>query len=365
MARRRGTILQRARGYYAVASVVDEAGKRHRPRSGPFRTRREAETALGQMMADIDQGSFVTPDRTPIADYLARWLAARRHELRPTTAANYAGVVRRYVVPAIGSVAMKDLKPSHIARLYADMRDRGLSARTVRTVHIVLHRALADAVRDGTLVRNVADAVRLPRVEAPEMKTWDAEQLNQFLTATRDHAMHAGFFTAAMTGLRRGELLGVRWADVDLDDATLAVRRTIVVVDGVMVEGEPKTNRSRRVIDLDPVTIDVLRWWKVQQAERLLASGKRTDRVFPWRPEDVSAEFRKAARRAGVPVVRFHDLRHTSATLMLSAGLPVHVVSARLGHTSAVVTWGTYAHVLPGADAAAAETMRQMVFGDG
>jgi integrase len=352
MARRRGTVERRARGFYAKASVVDDAGVRHRPRTGPHPTARDAQRALDALLADIDRGTFVLADATPLADYLAGWLAVRTHALRPSTHAGYAAVFSRYVTPAIGQVPLKDLRPSHLNALYADMVARGLSARTVRTVHVPMRRALADAVREGILARNVADAATLPRTQHTEMATWDGDTLSAFLTFAHTHAPQetaTALHVAATTGMRRGEVAGLRWDAVDLERATLRVTSTRTVVNRQVVTGEPKTSRSRRTVALDAGTVAALRRWKLAQPPSEL--------VFTMHPDYLSATFETLQVAAGVMRIRLHDLRHTAASLMLGAGIPVHVVSARLGHVNPTTTWNVYSHVLPTQGIEAAEVM--------
>jgi integrase len=358
MTRPRGTVRQRASGRWYVQLSVTEAatGKRSRPTIGPFATKREARTALTAALAERDAGTHVVPSAEPVADYLRAWLDSRRHDLRPTTLHGYRGVVARYVVPAIGAVPLRDLKPQHLQALYARMQDGGLSARTVRTVHVVLHRAFADAVLHQVLARNPCDAVRPPRLSPVEMATWDADQVAAFLRhvrASADPETNVAVHVAAMTGMRRGEVCGLRWDDIDLDAGTIRVTRTRVVVAGEVRDGEPKTSRSRRVIDIDRFTVTALREWKLAQPP--------SPDVVTQHPETLSDRFDALVKSSGLPRIRFHDLRHTHVTLLLSNGVPVHVVSARVGHANANITLGVYAHVLPGADGEAADLFARLV----
>jgi integrase len=180
----------------------------------------------------------------------------------------------------------------------------------------------------------------------------------------KNDPLYPAFVTVAMTGMRRAEVCGLRWADVDLDAAHLSITRTVVVVRGVPVEGEPKTTRGRRVVDLDPVTVGVLRAWKAQRRQDQVKTGQRDDRVVLVHPEVLSDAFDRAVRRAKVPRIRFHDLRHTHASLLAAAAVPPHVISARLGHATVGFTLSVYAHVLPGHQADAAASVARVVFGD-
>lgn len=340
MTRRRGRVTKGARGFYAVASATGDDGTRTRPRVGPYPTAREAQDALDDLIADIRKGTFAQDDRTPLGDYLRAWLKVHATTLKPSTAHGYGAVIDRYT-PPIGAVPLADLRPSHLNALYAGMTKRGLSPHTVRTVHVVIRRALADAVREGTMTRNVAEAASLPRVPHVEQSAWSADEARAFIDATVADPHHPLFVTALTTGMRRGELAGLRWEDVDLAAGTVAVKRTRTVIGGRIVEGEPKTKTSRRTIDIDPGTVAVLRAWRLRQ-------GPGAVGVFPGYPDTFSKAWDDAVKRAGARRIRFHDARHTAASLMLQAGVPVNVVSRRLGHASPMVTLTIYSHVMPG-----------------
>ena len=350
MTRRRGFVQKRARGWYAIASMTDRAtGKRQRPRLGPFNSPRAAQAALDGLLADIHRGRFAVADRTPLATYLTGWLAVHRVTLKAATAYGYAAVIDRYIAGTIGAVPLADLRPSHLNGLYAAMSDRGLAPRTVRTVHNVIRRALADAVREGTVARNVGDAASLPRVGHVEQTAWSADEARAFLHATADDPDHALFVVALTTGMRRGELAGLQWDDIDFDAGTIMVRRTRTTVGAKVVEADPKTKTSRRVVDVDAGTVATLRRWRIRQAPHFY--------VFPGDPNRLSKAWNVAVKRTGARRIRFHDARHTAASLMLQAGVPVNVVSRRLGHASAMVTLTVYAHVIPGQGRDAADRL--------
>ena len=364
MPRRQGTIVQRARGYYAVASTVDAmTGKRHRPRVGPFPTPREARDALDQLLGDISAQRFTVADRTPLAVYLTGWLAVHRTTLKPSTAHGYRAVIDRYMGP-IAAVPLADLKPSHLNGLYAAMVERGLSPRTVRTLHTVVRRALNDALRDGVVMRNVAVAASLPRTSPPEVRVWTADELRTFLEAVADHPLYPAFYVAAFTGVRRAELCGLRWDAIDIDRGQLHITRTLTLVGPNVVWGEPKTTRGRRTVDLDASTVAVLRRWRLRQApESLIRVGPGHDRVFDVHPKVLTQAFAKAVRSAGLPVITWHALRHGHVTHLLAAGVQPHVVAARVGHATVGFTLTAYAHTLPTQDAGAAEAFATAVLG--
>lgn len=273
----------------------------------------------------------------------------------------------------IGHVPLQKLGANDLDRTYAAMLSDGhqrnggpLSPRSVRFAHSVIRKALADAVRKGLVTANVADLADPPAsaaCKAPEMRCWSPAELGAFLDTVTDHDHGVLFRTAAMTGLRRGELGGLRWRDVDLDGGLRTVRRALVRSAGEWIFAEPKTQAGRRTIDLDPRTVVALRRQRQALLERRMALGagwSEGDLAFPGligAPADLDAwgkSFGRAIRDAGAPPIRFHDLRHSHASHLLAAGTDVRTVAARLGHADPGLTLRVYAHVMPGRQAAAA-----------
>ncbi|HKE98351.1 MAG TPA: site-specific integrase [Actinomycetes bacterium] len=242
----------------------------------------------------------------------------------------------------------------------------------MKNVHAVLHRALRDAVRWGYVVRSVADAVEPPKASSPEMKVWTPEQLRAFLAEVRSDRLFAGWMLLATTGLRRGELLGLRWADVDLEVGTASPRRPRVFAGTEVHVSEPKTTKGRRLIALDPATVAALRAHKARQAEERLLVGPgyiNSGLVLtmpdgaPVNPRTFSDRFKMHSRRAGLPPIRLHDVRHSYASAALAAGVPAKVISERLGHATIGITLDTYSHVLPGLDERAASIVADLILG--
>jgi integrase len=376
----RGTIIRRGATYSIVLDLGrGPDGRRIRRWHSGFRTKRDAERARVELLARVDQGTYVEPSRLTVAVFLReQWLPGLAGQVRPTTLHGYRSNLERYVVPRIGATRLQRLAPSHLNQLYADLlaaggRDgRPLSARTVQAVHMTVRKAIGDAARWGLVVRNVATLASPPRPRRAEMHTWTAEQLRAFLEHVAGERLYAAWLLAASTGMRRGEVLGLRWVDVDLDLARVAVRQTLVLAGRQVVTSEPKTSRGRRSIALDPRTVAALRAWRAAQAaERLAWGGAWVDSglVFtredgtPLHPEWLSDAFAWRVARAGLPPIRLHDLRHTHASLGLAAGVPIKVMSERLGHTSSSFTADAYQHVTPALEEQAAATVARLVFG--
>ncbi len=309
------------------------------------------------------------------------WLPVMRTQVKESTFDSYERILKLHIVPRLGAFALEDLTPRMITLAYVDMLANGrsnratteLKSKTVWNVHLVLHKLLADAVDDGLLIVNPADRAKPPRANnssSPELHFWEARELAQFLAYVHGSRLEALWHLAAMTGMRRGELLGLRWGDIDLGRRRLSVRRNLVSVAYKLVETTPK-NHQARVIDLDALTVEVIQAHRVrQQVERAQSGhGPATDRdgvfarenLVPLQPDFVSQSFGRAIHNAGVRRIRFHDLRHTHATLALQAGVPTKIVSERLGHATPEFTMRQYQHAIPGMQAEAAATIAALV----
>ena len=383
----RGHIARKGARYYPVTyeGIDPKTGREVRRWHSGHPNRRDAERALTDILHRMDDGTYRPPDRVTVAEYLTdRWLPARSVRLRPTTVALYARVIREYILPDIGHIPLQRLQAEDLDALYARLlsdggrRGRGLAAGTVRQVHAVMSGALSDATRKRTVPHNVARDADAPpmQIRRRDAQVWTAVELLTFLASveTRRDERYPLWFTAAMTGMRRSEICGLRWRDVDLDGRRLAVRRQRVIVDGGALEAAPKTTHGERTIDLDARTVEVLRRHRRRQLEATLASGQRAhgdDYVFsppgapgaPENPEAVTRAWREAVRREDVPSIRLHDLRHTHASLMLAGGATPKVVQERLGHANIGTTIAMYQAVMPGMQAAAAGRFADDVFG--
>jgi integrase/predicted RNA-binding Zn-ribbon protein involved in translation (DUF1610 family) len=368
----------------ACGGRLVETEERRRAIKAGFASRKEAQAAMAKVMVAVEERSYVAPSRLTVREYLTReWLPAIESTVRPTTYRSYVQHVSFHIVPHIGSLQLEKVGGATLNALYAKLasqgkRDgkRGLSPRTVHHVHTCLHRAFKDAVRWGRLFRNPVDAADPPRVAGPgsrEMKTWSAVQVRAFLVATKDDRLHPLWRLLCMTGMRRGEVLGVKWQDIDLEAGRLSVRRSLVPLGGEVIVSEPKTARGRRSIALDVETVEVLKAQAARQLSEQQQFGEAwTDSGYlctkedgePYHPEVVSRSFRQAVRRAMLPMIRPHDLRHTHATLALQADIHPKVVSERLGHANISITLDTYSHAIPAMQEEAAERIAELVSGE-
>jgi integrase len=388
----RGSIRKRGPTWTVVVDVGRDptTRKRRQISKGGFKTRRDANRWLTHTLGQLDQGSYVTPTRQTISDHLIEWLPAIRSSLRPATYESYERNVRQHLIPTVGHIWLDQLSADRLSAVYADLHRSGrldgaggLSPRSIRYLNTILGKALGDAVAEGKLARNVAQAPivrrRLPRSAKPEMSTWSAAELAAFLDQLRGDPLHAPILLAATTGMRRGEVLGLRWRDTDLDAGRVAVRQTLAAVrdvDGdcgrhLLVFGEPKTAKGRRTVPLPAQTVAVLRAHrKAQAAERLKVGPDYADQdlVFaepdgsPIHPDKFRKRFEVRIGRSGLPPIRFHDLRHTYATLALRAGVHPKVVAEVLGHANISITLDTYSHAIPAMQESAA-TIARLVFG--
>jgi integrase len=348
-------------------------GKRTFKYHSGYATKRAAQQARTELLGALERRSYVAPNKTTVADYLrGQWLPAVQTHLRPGTWVEYQQKVETHLVPAIGQVPLQQLTTAMLNALYKELLARGIGPRTVQYVHATIRKALNDAVRWGLLVRNPALYAAAPRPHRTELRIWTAEELRHFLACVRDDRLYAAWRLAALTGMRRGEVLGLRWADLDLEAGWLSVRQTLVVVDNQPRVSEPKTDRGRRRIALDAETVAALRAHHTAQAAERLVAGpawQGTDLVFtrpdgaPLHPEYVRRQFDRHLHRNGVPRTRFHDLRHTHATLALQAGVHPKVVSERLGHATVAMTLDVYSHAIPAMQQDAATTVADLVTG--
>ncbi len=339
-------------------------GRRRQVRTGGFARKIDAQRALTDALGRLDRGTYVEVRRQTVGEFLDAWLAGKAR-LRATTARSYEAHLRLYLIPHLGHLRLTDLRTTDVERMYAKIRtERALSAATVRRVHATLLSALNSAVKRHLIAINVAGHVELPSASRPPVRVWSPEQVGAFLDFADEDRLIALYHLVALRGLRRGEAVGLRWTDLDLDAGRLRVAQQVVQLGYATAVGEPKTSTGARTVSLDADTTAVLRAHRARQAAERLAWGPAwvdSGRVFTredgsgLHPEFVSRHFTSLARTAGLPPIRLHALRHTAASLALAAGVPLKVVSDQLGHSSITITADTYTSVLPAVAHDAAE----------
>jgi integrase len=354
-----GSVYKQRNGLWA-ASVTVEGGQRKYLYG---KTRKDVQEKLATTVQQQKQGMLIATPQQTVGQFLTDWLENTfKQSVRPRTYERYEEVIRLHLVPVLGKHQLQKLSAQHVQAFYARKLKEGLSPTTVIYYHSVLHNALATAVKWGLVARNVCDLVTPPRKARFEIQPFTAEQVQRFLAACRGHKWEALFTLALATGMRLGELLGLKWQDINFSTGTLQVRRVLTRIpregSGVRVfrEEEPKTEKSRRSITIASMALEALRQHRVRQLETKLRAGslwEDHDYVFCTltgtylRPNHVVDEFKKLLKKADVPDIRFHDLRHSAATLLLSLGVHAKVVQEMLGHTQISMTMDIYSQVLP------------------
>lgn len=367
-----GSFYQRKDGRWVAAVSLPDGSRK----SLYAKTKREVLAAKRDFELRFESGVAAISSDETVATFLHRWLEdVVRPTLRPRTFQSYESIVRVRIVPVLGRLRLTRLTPPEIQSLYTKLGiDRKLSARSIQYTHQVLHAALKQAVGWNLLIRNPTDAVRAPRPARKELATLTGGQVAELLGAVAATPRFALYSLAVTTGLRRGEILGLRWEDIDFDRSTLSVRRTLQrIPGGGQVALEPKTQRSRRTVALSDFTLEALRRHKVLQAEARLRAGalwQATNAVFstkvgtPFEGGVISRGFHDDLRAAGLPQMRFHDLRHTCATLLLEGETNPKVVQEMLGHSTITITLDVYSHVLPHMQQRAAAVFDRLLSSD-
>ncbi len=377
----RGHIRKRGNSWTIVVELGRDpvTGKRKQQWQSIKGTKKDAERELRVLLTSLETGTYVKPTKSTLGEYLERWLRDYvQTNVRPKTAEGYMSKIRCHILPEIGQVPLADLQPSHLQTLYRTKLesgrvngDGGLGPSTVNQLHRILSAALRHAVKWGLVGRNVAEAVDPPRAPRNEPHILDSKDVHTLLAASKETPYYQVFHLAIYTGLRRSELLGLRWRDIDLDMATLSVVQTRMQLSGgKSFFQEPKTSRSRRQVALPPSTVLVLREYREQQEVQALLVGWeitpdssvfRYDDGSPILPDTITHVFHKTSSKVGLHGVRFHDLRHTHASLMLKQGTHPKIVSERMGHSTVSITLDVYSHVTPGIQQAAALAFEEVV----
>jgi integrase len=360
----KGHLRERSPGHWAIVIDVrdSQTGKRKRRWHSFAGTKREAQIECSRLITEAAGGICVDPSRMTVAAYLNHWLDHMRAHISPRSLECYRELAAN-ILPWIGAIVISKLRPAEIAGMYAHAletgrRDRsgGLSSRTVYHMHVLLKSALAQAVKWEMLSRNPADVVKPPKVERRQMRVLDAEGAIALIEAARPRALFMPILLSVLCGLRRGEVAGLRWRDVDLNLGRLSVVASIEQTNDSVRLKPPKSGRSRAVA-LPALAIEELRRHRLKQAEELLRLGIRQSsethvclqpNYQPWAPRNLSGTFVRFIKASGLPRVRLHDLRHSHATHLLAANVHPKIVQERLGHANIGITMDIYSHVMPG-----------------
>jgi integrase len=353
-----GTIYRRKDGGWCTQyTVYTSQGRKRKTIYG--KTRQEVAAKLAKALSDRECGLTFDAENLKLGEYLKCWLTdSVRDSVRDVTYRGYDRLVRNHITPVLGSIKLKALNPTHVRGFYRNKTDAGLSPRTVQYVHVTLHKALKQAVNDGLVPRNVTEAVKPPQLRREEIKPLTSEQAKVLLRTVRGDRLEALYVLAVTAGLRQGELLRFRWEDLDLERGTLQVRRTLVgSKNGNPIFSNPKTAKVKRSVKLTEKALEALKRHRELQLEEmqcLAGLWQEHGLVFTTqvgtpinRHNLVTRSFKPFLDGADLPEIRFHDLRHTCATLMLCGRIHPKVVQELLGHASVTVTLDTYSHVLP------------------
>ncbi|OPY55788.1 MAG: putative prophage phiRv2 integrase [Pelotomaculum sp. PtaU1.Bin035] len=367
-----------------VWQIIVEAGtgadgRRRRIYKNVRGTKADAQKLLAKLLTELDNGTYIEPDKITLGDYLRDWMKTYvEANLSPTTVDSYRINVEKHIIPYIGRVPLQELKPMQLQKLYRSLLESGradgkggLSARSVRYVHRNIHEALDHAVRMQLVTRNVAELVTLPKARPYKAKVYGEQELIYLMRAAQGTDMELPISLAVALGLRRGELLGLRWGDVDFDQKCITVNNNLVQTRKGSISKDPKSESSNRTIDLPESLIILLKKHKKIQAEYRLLLGRAYNNGghvcckpdgSPYCPGYYSKKFKRFLKEKGFSHIRLHDLRHANATLMLKYGVPAKVASTRLGHSSIAITLDLYSHVLSDMQKEVAEKIDTGIF---
>jgi integrase len=357
-----------------IAAKDPLTGKRQNKTIGTYRTLKAAEKAERDALVAQERGTLVDPSKITVGKVMAEWLKAKAGTISPNSHKDYEIAIRRHITPAIGSVIAQQLTPAAVQAQYTAWQDAGMSPRMVHRCHLVLSRALAQAARLGTLSRNVCDKLDKPSIGRAKPNVWSPAETAAFLDEAKLDTLAPLWFLLALEGMRRGEALGLRWADVNWDRGTVHISQTVAPdkanKGAPVIQSRTKTSAGARSVKLTAETLGLLAEHRDRQHFQRQAAGERwldhdlivcTGAGTPINPNNVTRSYDRLVILAGVPRIRVHDLRHTAATMLLRAGVAPKIVSERLGHATVSITLDTYSHVLPDMQDVAASAMSAML----
>ncbi|MFC0188433.1 tyrosine-type recombinase/integrase [Fictibacillus aquaticus] len=334
-----------------------KTGKRKQKTLSGFPTKKEAQKAAAELIAKIESGNFINPSKTELRTFLIDFVENQyKPNVRSNTWKRAEVIVNNHLVPSLGHLKLKDIKPAHIQNYFTEKLEAGLSANYINIMNQLLKKALDVAVKWELIEKNPAQVVQAPKRFKSKFDVWTTQEAQDFLSHMKGKKYYPVYLLAIYTGMRKGELIALRWQDISLDNETLQVNRTFVFTDYKPSFNEPKTASSIRTIHLPTLVLQELKRLLVKAKEQKLSRGElwaSSDLLFTTRtgnvvmPNQIQKDFAKACESLCLKRIRFHDLRHTHATMLLQMGVHPKVVSERLGHSSIQITLDTYSHVLP------------------
>ncbi|CAM3807621.1 tyrosine-type recombinase/integrase [Aeromicrobium ponti] len=358
--------------YYVIEMGKGIDGKRKQKKKRGFKTKKEAQKALTEKLHELNSGTYIEPRKITMKDFLNEWLRNKQLTIRESTFKKYYWIVNKHLFPHIGEVMLADLSPMHVQQLYHKLcHEKELSNENVRSVHKVLSQALKQGVKFEYISKNVTEFIGLPKVQKKEIEVWDLHEVQHFLEVTKSNRYHIAYLIALNTGMRQGEILGLRWKDINFDRNVLYVRQTLSHYG--KLSNSTKTAAGVRTIALPEQLMKELKRHKVEQSKEKLKCGTiyedrdlvvATEHGTPLHPRNLLRNFKIHVEKADLKEIRFHDLRHTHASLLLKQGAHPKVVSERLGHADTRITLDTYSHLLPNMQEETAEQFGNMLFGN-
>lgn len=357
--------------YFVVDVGKRPDGRRIQKKRRGFKTRKEASKALNEILNDVNKGTYVEPSKTLFMEYLQEWLQNKQTRVRESTLETYSWLINKHIVPALGNVQLSNLTPMMIQQLYNDLTNEGkLSSENIQKIHTLINDALKKAESWGMIVKNPASLVERPKATKNEIQVWNKEESQKFLQTAMESRYYIAFMLALTTGMRQGEILGVRWKDIDMENGILYVIQTLDH-SGKKLTPSTKTKNGKRSVSLPDETIFALK-----RHMKLIAEDKRSaenlyqdhDLVVctsvgtPTSPRNLCRSFYNLIKKANVKRIRFHDLRHTHATLLLLQGVNPKIVSERLGHANVRMTLDTYSHLMPSMQMDTAKNFGRFLF---
>jgi integrase len=366
----KGHVRRRGNKWCFVIDIPTDNGERRQKWFSGYRSRKDAEKEMVRVINELEKGTFVEPSNEKYRDYLKTWLEGKKSTVKPATYDTYFYLISKHIAPKLGHISISKINAVHLQRFYSYLNDKEhLAPASISKIHNIIKASLNAAYRYGFIYKNPALLVDPPRIGRKEMRFWTEEQARHFLNVAKNDRLYIAFFLAITTGMRKGEILGLRWKDIDLQRKTITINQTLSNRGDRFQE--TKTNAGRRTIVLTGNTIDVLKQHYLTIKKEKLKNGRYyedhglvvcTSLGTPIIPRNFDRVWKRLLKESGLPEIRFHDLRHTHATILLKQGIHPKVVSERLGHANIRITLDTYSHVLPGLQEAAAAKFEELFF---